>query len=268
MSEGVSRGIVELVRGGRLSATSVMSTSPIWPAVAAGLREVAGRCAVGLHLTLTWGAPLGPMPVFAPAARLPALGRVLAGSLAGRLPRAEIVDEIGRQIDEFVEVWGGPPAFIDGHQHVHVLPGIRGALIAGATARGLAGRTWIRDPADTPVRIARRGGEVLKAASVAALSTGFGAALRRAGFATNRGFAGFSDYRADRDVPVDFDRYLSSPGPDHLVMCHPGHVHADELLDGVVEARRRELAYLASDRFAARLREGRVTLVTGPSAGR
>jgi predicted glycoside hydrolase/deacetylase ChbG (UPF0249 family) len=47
-------------------------------------------------------------------------------------------------------------------------------------------------------------------------------------------------------------------------MCHPGHVAARETLDDVVEARERELAFLASDEFAALMKRRGVRLVKEP----
>ena len=48
----------------------------------------------------------------------------------------------------FEIVHGEIPDFIDGHQHVHVLPVIRLALLAVLTERGYQGRLWLRDPSE------------------------------------------------------------------------------------------------------------------------
>lgn len=264
MSEGVSRGIAELAGAGRISAASVMTGGPAWPAEAAGLRPLAGRVGIGLHLTLTWGAPLGPMPGFAPGGRLPPLGRAVRTALSGRLPVAEIEGEIARQLQAFADALGREPDFVDGHQHVHALPGIRSALLRVLARRGLAGRVWLRNPGDRPSAILARRSEVAKAAIVAALSAGFRAEAEEAGFWTNRGFSGFSSF-ADRDTGVDFDRSLAALGPAHLVMCHPGHVADGEVLDGVTGSRRRELAYLASPAWPELLAACGVELVPKPT---
>ncbi len=264
ISPGVSRGIVELVRMGRLTATSAMSVAPDWPRLAAGLNEVEGGVAVGLHLTLTGMSPLGPMPRFAPHRLFPPLSQVVRAALLRRLPLDEIGAEFDRQLDAFQTARGRMPDFIDGHQHVHALPGIRDVLLAGLARRGLAGRLWLRDPADRPDAILRRRTEAKKAFAVAGLAVGFATAARRAGFAVNRGFSGFSAFDPVRDPGPDFARFLLATGPAHLVMCHPGHVDGAEELDGVVESRAREFAYLASDAFADLLDRSRVTLARAP----
>ena len=265
MSAGISRGIVELAGDGRISATSAMSLAPGWAELSRDLAPLAGRIGIGLHLTLTWGRPLGPMPVLAPDRQLPSVGRLVRLALAGRLPGAEIEAEIDRQLDRFEAALGRAPDFVDGHQHVHALPGIRSALLQILTRRSLTGRLWLRDPSDRPSAILRRGVSAGKAAIVAALGAGFGKQARRAGFRTNEGFSGFSAFDPNSDLTRDFRSYLSSPGPAHLVMCHPGRLAPGEKLDGVVEARGRELAFLASDTFSELLAKRGVTLVSAPA---
>ena len=59
LTEGISRAIGELAAARRLSATSVMVTTPHWPATAPRLRAHRGHLAVGLHLNLTLGSAAG-----------------------------------------------------------------------------------------------------------------------------------------------------------------------------------------------------------------
>ena len=83
LTEGVSRGILELARMGRLSATSAMTNCPAFPRMAPGLADLDG-VAVGLHLNLTTGEPLGPMPAFAPAGGFPEVREVVRRAFTGR----------------------------------------------------------------------------------------------------------------------------------------------------------------------------------------
>jgi predicted glycoside hydrolase/deacetylase ChbG (UPF0249 family) len=250
LSPAVSRGILEALRRGRLNATSVMTTRPSWPRGARDLHDFVGRAEIGLHVNLTLGAPLGPMPSFAPSGTLPDVYRVLGQARKGTLPEREIRDEIGRQIDAFAAARGTFPDFVDGHQHVQVFPRIRTWLLDALEDRGLSGKAWLRDSGDRAVRILRRGAEPKKALGVAVLARGFAREARRRGFVTNEGFAGFSRFDPARDYAADFRRYLKAPGRRHLVMCHPGYCD-DELLahDSVTLTRETELAFLLSDDF-------------------
>lgn len=263
LNAGTSRGIRDLARMGRISATSCMTNAPGWPEAAAALRELDGRIGIGLHLTLTWGRPLGAMPRFAPDGRLPALGATLRRALSGTLPEAEIAAEIRRQLDGFRSAWGRDPDFVDGHQHVHVLPGIRGPLLRVLAAGGQAGRLWLRDPSDSVRSVLRRSASIGKAILVGTLAGGFRRAADRVGFRTNRGFSGFSPFDPARDSAEAMRGFLLAPGPAHLVMCHPGH--ADPASPDEIEpARVKEFAYLASPEFEDLLAREKVFLVTAP----
>ena len=100
---------------------------------------------------------------------MPALGRLTRAALAGRLPRDEVAAEIERQLDAFEAAWGSGPDFVDGHQHVHVLPGVRGPLLRALTRRG--GRPWLRDPSDALAAALWRPAPA-KALTVGVLATG------------------------------------------------------------------------------------------------
>ncbi len=254
LSPGVSRGILEALSAGRLTATSAMTSRPSWPVAARALAAFADKADLGLHLNLTAGGPLGAMPAFAPDGYFPKLTAVIGASLLGRLPEAEIRGEIDRQIDAFTAAMGRPPDFVDGHQHVQILPGVRRWLIEALTKRGLAGRVWLRDSADGVGAILARRVEAAKALQVAALATGFARAARAAGFETNEGFAGFSSFDPSRSYRGDFARFLIAPGARPLIMCHPGHADAElAAVDEVLASRELELAYLLSPEFTTDL---------------
>jgi predicted glycoside hydrolase/deacetylase ChbG (UPF0249 family) len=268
LAPGVSRGILGLMAGGRLSAVSAMTTTAAWRQWAGPLRAQRDQAAVGLHLNLTTGAPLGAMPVLAPAGRLPGLGLLLRRLLGGGASvAAEVAAEIERQLDAFEAAFAAPPQFVDGHQHVQVLPIIRAALLRSLAARygGMAPRPWLRDPADAVPAILRRRCGARKGLVVAGLAGGFRRAARAAGFDTNEGFSGFSPLQADTSAPLVMQRAFSRLGPRPVVMCHPGHADAAlRALDPAVESRAAELAFLGSARFGHLLESHGIALVQRP----
>lgn len=252
LSPAVTAGILEALAAGRLTATSAMTTQANWPDAAKAFRALAPRADLGLHFNLTLGAPLANMPAFAPTGAFPAMNAIVPAAWRSALPRREILDELRRQLDAFEDAYGAPPDYVDGHQHVQVLPGIADDLITELSARGLAGKVWLRDSADRPRRIFARGKHWGKALTVAALARGFRAKARAAGFSLNDGFSGFSDFDAQGDYAADFASFLRAPGAKPLIMCHPGHVDAElARLDPVTDSREVELAFLLSDRFTA-----------------
>lgn len=250
MTPAVSASILELAGAGRLSGTGAMTNRPHWPSLARDLDRVSSGLQVGLHFNLTLGEPLGDMPHLAPGGELPSFGRLMQAAFTGRLDSAEIEAQALRQIDAFAAGLGRLPDFIDGHQHVHVLPGVRGAILSAISARYGDAKPWVRNPFDTPGTVIARGVAVQKALVISAISTGFGRGLRARGISSNEGFSGISPFDPRRDFADDFVQFLRAPGPSHLVMCHPGFVDAElERIETVVATRPVEHEFLAGARF-------------------
>ncbi|MFG1359650.1 ChbG/HpnK family deacetylase [Xanthobacter pseudotagetidis] len=254
IAPGVSRGIRELVALGRLNATSVMTVFEGLPEAAPALDAAcAGRAvSIGLHVTLTGGFA----PLTAPAARFPTLSGRLIEFLTGRLDRAALAAEVEAQFATFQAVFGRPPDHVDGHQHVHVLPGVRDVVIAAA-ARHAPG-AWLRD-----VRPAAPGldGPGLKARLIGAFGAGFPAAAARARLRTSGRFAGAYDFSAGSDFAALLRRFLAGLPEGGLAMVHPGHVDATlAARDPVTDQRAREYAVLASDAFPGLLASAGVRL--------
>lgn len=264
LAPGVNAAIRDLIAQGRLTATSVMSLCPFWAEGAAPLRELSGKADVGLHLTLTDQPPLGPMPTLARDGRLPSLGRLMALAYAGRLDKGEIRDELARQLDAFAAAWGGPPAYIDGHQHVHQLPTVRDAVVDALAA--LPG-AYVRLCAEPVSAVVRRGVAVPKTLLIGGLGGGLARLARARGVPSNDRFAGVYDFATATPFADLMPRFLDDAGPDakpggrRLIMVHPGI--PDEALrrvDSLVEPRRAEYDYLKGPAFAELLERRGVRL--------
>ena len=231
LTEGVSRGILELLAANKISATGAMTNRPHWQRLASELMGFAARADLGVHLNLTCAAPLSIMPILAGSGQFPELGTLARAALTSEAARAEIRLEINHQLDAFEQATGRAPDFVDGHQHVHALPGIRGSVIDAIKTRYKPGAVYLRDPADKISAIVRRGVAVKKALAVSALASGLARQAKAAGIPVNQGFSGFSLFDPQRGFAADMQRYLLSPGQRHLVMCHPGF--ADDELTGL-----------------------------------
>ena len=238
----VDAAVLDLAQAGRLSATSCMSSSPYWRQAARTLQPFKRRLQVGLHFNLTEGH----------GGHHPALGlkAVLAAAYLQRYSSAHWRGLWQAQLDAFEDAWGGAPDFIDGHQHVHQLPGARQALLAELQARyAPSALPWVRSTA--PAGSLWRDS---KAAVIAALggwrSTRL---LGGAGVRLNPGFAGV--YGFDAATPADYGahmrRWLGQIEAGALLMCHPasGAVPGD----AIAAARQVEWAYLRSAEFGALL---------------
>ena len=238
LAPGVSEAIRALIRTERLNATSVMIIFPDLKAEAAALDDAcAGRkVSVGLHVTLT-----GAFAPLTGGEALPDLRRLVGRSLLRRLDLRAVAAEVEAQFTAFHEVFGRPPDHVDGHQHAHVLPGVRQVVLA-ATARH-APRAWLRDVTPAPSAL---GGLDPKARLIGAFGRGFARDAARAGLSTSAGFAGAYDFEGGRDFAQLLGRFLKGAPDGGVVMVHPGRV--DEALisrDPLTSQREAELQVLS-----------------------
>jgi len=265
LSEGVDQAVLALIADGRLTATSCMMAGRALERDAAELVRQRSRADIGLHLTFTDLAPLGAMPTVAPDGQPPALKDLMRRAFTGRLDTTEIGREIGRQIDRFEAIFGFPPDFVDGHQHVHVLPIIRAALLDQFRNGRLPHTTAIRNCAEPVASILRRGVEVPKALLISGLSTGIATAARRLDVPTNDSFRGITAFSTDRAFGATFRRFLTGPGMSPLAMCHPALPgFAPDPTDAIPVARTLEYAYFSSEAFLDDLTASGVSLGRRP----
>ena len=169
-------------------------------------------------------------------------------AVARRLQSERLVIEIASQLRAFVAAFGHLPDFVDGHQHVHLFPQVRDALLK--VVAEIAPMAWVRQCGRA------RGARALrdrKALVLDILSQGFRRKARRLGIAVNPAFAGAYDFNAKADFARTFPRFLAGLPAGGLIMCHPGFVDAElERLDPLTAQREREFAYFNSDEFPAR----------------
>ncbi|TGP55568.1 ChbG/HpnK family deacetylase [bacterium M00.F.Ca.ET.230.01.1.1] len=245
LAPGVSSAILELIERGRLTGTGCMTGFPEWEEAAARMRPFRGRAAVGLHLTLTDQiAATGPSSL-APEGKLPGLASLALPVRRGRIDERDVHAELDGQYGRFVEALGGPPDYIDGHQHVHFLPVVRNWLLArfGQSAR----------------KPALRGAPSLaaldaKIAAVATLAAGFNRSMQRAGFSVMTPLSGIYDWRQPEKFASTLRAAVDSLPEQGVFMCHPGHV--DEILrsrDPMQGVREVEFGFLISDDFGISL---------------
>ncbi len=256
LSPSVDAAIAGLVRGGRLSAFSCLVNGPAWAAGAAAVAGLRRQSQAGLHLNLTEGRPTSAA-LAAIWPQLPTLPRLILLAHAGRLPLTALREEVTAQWRAFADAAGCLPDYLDGHQHIHHLPGLRGLVL-----------DWLQSqPRPIPVRctgdvrgpgfavkrqlIERTGGRALAAE------------LRRRGMPHNRVLLGCYDFAAI-DYRALMRGWLASvPVDGALLFCHPGdapRLPADPADDAIAAARQREGAYLAGDEFARDLTAAGVVL--------
>jgi chitin disaccharide deacetylase len=262
ISPAVNAAIRDLLAQGRISATSVMVVAPAFdPSEARALAAVAheGKLpALGLHLTLT--APFKPLTRdYGPldAGKFLSLGRTAAAALLRRIGSATVAHEVKAQIAAFVAAFGRPPDFVDGHQHVHLLPHVADGFLAAV--KEAAPNAWVRqcERADDAPRL-----RDVKSMLLDGFSKRFRRRAAALGVLTNPVFAGAYAFRDDARFADLFPTFLSGMREGGVVMCHPGVVDATlRAVDPLTTLREKEYEYFKGDAFPAALRAHGVALL-------
>lgn len=261
ISAGVNRAIVDLAAQGHLSAVSCMSCGEAWAEGAKALKEANADIDVGLHLTFTYLVPLTKeWATKEKDGRFPSEKALILKSWLRLLDKELVEKEIRAQFAKFIEVWGAPPDFIDGHQHVHVLPVIREALLKVRAA--LAPQSWIRNVVDFSVLK-----ESKKYAILAVLGLRFLELLNENHIVHNKYFRGAYDFFKPADFSALMARWRAVGAPV-LIYCHPGFPDAGlAKFDAVIAPRRREYDFFNGAQFRAWLQEGSIVLQKRPHSG-
>jgi predicted glycoside hydrolase/deacetylase ChbG (UPF0249 family) len=242
---GIDAAILELAETRTIQALGCMTGGASWPSSAQALRGRSSLTSdIGLHLDLT-ERPLdrAPQP----------LRSLILAAYTRRLDRRSIRAEIRLQLNAFEAALGREPDYIDGHQHVHQLPGVRAELLDELAARYRSNQQpWLRctvpaqreveatPPASLPVGIR------LKAAVIASLG---GYALRREakerGFRMNAALTGVYGFDTDAAAYQSLlAGWLAHAADGSVLMCHPSH--NAESGDPIGGARLNEYQVLAS----------------------
>lgn len=250
----VDEAVEQLLLQGRLSATSCMTTSPRWAEAARRLPALRPRLSVGLHFNLTEGHGVRPDQ---------GIGQVIVQAYTGKLKAQALRAVWQRQLDAFEDALGTPPDFVDGHQHVHQLPGVRAALQAELQARyGDAGlrSLWVRSTVPAGALWRQPKGSIIATLGGWTCTR----QLRQLGVTQNRGFGGV--YGFDAPSPEAYGAHMCQWLPQlpagSLMMCHPATAPVEG--DAIGSARALEYAYLRSDAFGAALQAADCEIAQGP----
>ena len=250
LTHGIDQAIAGLVRAGRLVAFSCLSNGPAWVVDAPQVAALRGPALAGLHFNLTEGRPLSPT-LARHWPQLPSLPSLLIEAHLGKVPTDAVADELAAQWTAFVQASGCTPDFIDGHQHVHHLPGVRGALLDFLTQHPV--------PVRSTAQVAGPGGSLKRRVIEHSGGRALARALAQRGLPHNRLLLGAYDFQADYR-PLMQAWLAQVPASGALLFCHPGQPSPGDAPDAIAAARQREADYLAGADFAQDLASAGVVL--------
>ena len=226
LRDDIDLAILELCSLGRLSAVSCMVALERCEAgTLQKLLEHQTKVDIGLHLSLADET----LPRCANAAsassspHFPAYGDFLWRALLGRFRARDVFLQVSAQYELFLKKCGRRPDFIDGHLHVHQLPGVRDGLIEFVLSLPSGARPYLRNTSEPLANLRRARVPWVKAAFIGAFGKRMLARLRSAGLPTNDGFAGIYDFRNWRRYPEYFPRFTACLSDRNgILVVHPG----------------------------------------------
>jgi len=236
----INEGILALVKKERLSGVSCMTTGPLWQEGGEALKHYLAsspskNIGVGLHFNLTFGTLFSR-----PSASLPSW--ILRTHLR-HIPKEEIKRECITQLQAFQNIMGHPPHFIDGHEHIHQLPGIGEILFSLYEEKQIPNTTYVRHC------FTEKGPFALKRWILNGVGARqFHEKVQQRKIPHNTSFAGIYDFSPSRNYQQLFQRFCEDSASSGLIMCHPALLSQDET-DPIRNARYNEYLYLDSDSF-------------------
>ena len=180
------------------------------------------------------------------------LKTLVVASLTGRLDRRALRAEIRVQLDSFEQAIGHAPAFVDGHQHVHALPGVRRELLDELERRYGQFRPWVSSwrglPGGRSTGHAGWFGDTLQSLIEKLTSRGLATIANERGYPQNRQLLAMQQFPGDLPPYQDlWSTRLRSCASADLMTCKPmmGSDHGDAL----VAARDAEFQWLSGAAF-------------------
>lgn len=231
---GVNRGIVEAFRNGIVTSTSLLANGGAF-AEAVELFRAGPGMSVGVHLNLSDGAPVADRETvttllnnkgeFAGGPESLLLRRARGGLLLGEVER-EWDAQIQKVRDAEIE-----PTHLDGHKHVHMLPGLFEVALRLAKQHGVGAIRVSLEESSLRAALSaggkQRGGVVMKqgvqARGLKLLAGDAREQAERAGIATADYFCGIA--QTGELTREGVEQFLKSlPQGTTELMCHPGYV--------------------------------------------
>jgi hopanoid biosynthesis associated protein HpnK len=236
-TQGVNRGIAEAHRNGIVTSASLLANGKAFASAVDLVRATPGL-GVGVHLNLSDGAPVSAREQVKSLVNEAGMLEGGPESLLLRLARRGLaLDEVEREWEAQIRKARGAgvqPTHLDGHKHVHMLPGLFEIALRLAKRHGI-GAVRVAHEASNLRAALSTGGEhrasvVMKqgvqARGLKLLARGARGQAERMGIATADYFCGIAQTgEMTREGVASLLKSL--PEGTTELMCHPGYVDAE-----------------------------------------
>ena len=237
-TEGVNRGIVEAHRRGLVTSTSLLANGQAFTSALEVCQANPGL-GIGVHLNLSDGAPTAPPEevrgLLSDAGMLEGGPENVLLRMAGRHVSVELVEREWEAQIRKIKTAGIKPTHLDGHKHVHMLPGLFELALRLAKKYDIGAIRVSHEESKLRSMLAsgneQNTGTVLKqgvqARGLKLLARDAREMAERAGISTTNYFCGIAQTGVLTREGVE--RLVESlPEGTTELMCHPGY--ADEEL--------------------------------------
>jgi chitin disaccharide deacetylase len=270
--EARNAGIFEAINAGVVTSVSILSNGPALKDAITRIRSLDPKSvSLGLHFNLSEGRPLSPDLKLLTGPDGCFMGKKSSQRLFTNSLESVLDEEIRKELDaqsSRLRSAGVPLDHLDGHQHVHILPGVAGIVADAAKACGIP---WIRIP-EEPTNEFQADFLAAQDAEEARFFSGHAAKarpiLRRAGFLAPDHFRGLN---FKGRLPADFWTEFLAAIPEGVTefMVHPGHAAGDTSMGPFsrfsTPDREKELAALTDGRFGLALLKSGFQLIPFPA---
>jgi len=234
-TEGVNRGIVEAFRHGIVTSTSLLANGAAFAEAVEAARSAPGL-GVGVHLNLSDGQPVAePETVTNLLNDKGEFSNGPEGLFLRRARRGVLLQEAEREWDAQIQKIrdaGIEPTHLDGHKHVHMLPGFFEVALRLAKRHGIGAirvsleasslRAALSGPKQKSAVVLKQG---VQARGLKLLARDAREQAERAGISTADYFCGIAQTgELTREGLMAFLKSL--PDGTTELMCHPGYADA------------------------------------------
>jgi hopanoid biosynthesis associated protein HpnK len=273
LTRQVSQGILDAHRDGIVTSTTLLANGRAFED-AVSMSHQAPQLGIGVHLNLSEGAPV--LPPFKIPSLVNAVGtlhltpdRLGTGILKRRVSLSDVERELHAQIEKVIRE-GISPTHLDGHKHVHVLPGISAIVIRLAQQFGIRNLRCPDEERPNLARLLRSEGarapvikQYVVGRAVSRFAYRFKVKLETAGLICPARFyglseTGFLDLQGVQEILSRLPRGISE------LMCHPGYVDAELRGTGtrLLAQREVEIQALTSPRISKLVADQGIRLVS------
>ena len=260
-----NRGIFECIENGVVTSISAIVYQPGWVDLLDRI-EKNKKAGVGLHVNLTAGRPLieGHKTLVNERSYFFNKFELFERAHQGKIDEEEVIQEFAAQLEAFKKS-GLNPSHVDGHNHVHLLPGVREGFL-----KAIPEKTWVRIPFESDIKPSNSKGVDLAKIydDTPALIAVFNFLSLEAKKLWQKRFRYVDDFRGtrttDRPTLAAFKKAIGGlNGEICELMCHPGAKADDDAAHfSKLKERQKESRLLKSEGLKEFIQKHNIELIS------